>query len=1169
MPVGKQSIIVAVYPDTMEGLKGLDALQSAAKELGMTCQRILFEKLDFGETSVLDQFYSADVAVADITEMSYQAVLSYHLGLRENFDMKQNMVTYIDQDTPKSGLGRRGSLLPTASTIPSLSGTSYTYIPYCVDEEGVARTADTSGLLPSNSQPDSPQCGVVLSKRFKKVLQDIQIDARKQYKEFFLKQLRKSREKLKGEELKLELKQLRGMIDEDPRLFTAEIILNLLLSYRDIQDYESMIELVDKLPNHEQMQKPPIQMWYAFALNRRNKPGDKDHGLSVMEEQLKHQENHVPDFLCLCGRIYKDKFVESDYTDNECRDKAIHWYREGFQVQPNEYAGINLATLLVISGKSFAASAELRHIGMTLNTLIGRKGDLESQQDYWIVATFFEISVLAENYTKTNQAALCMFKLKPPEWCCYWSQINNINYPTSVSIVLTTSLMLIYQKDTRSVFLYVLHHFAEDFQVFFSSTSQAQRFYDLVSTMMSEGGKAPIDSVTHQEDLQYEYEVDSNGDRVVLGKGSFGAVYSAIDLVTKRKMAIKEISDTGDFQSLEEEIRLHCHLQHKNIVSYYGTLAENGVFKIFMEQVPGGSLSDLLKHKWGPLLEDEGTIKFYTKQIIDGIKYLHEQKIVHRDIKGDNVLVNMYTGQLKISDFGTSKRLAGLQHQMASFKGTMQFMAPEVITAGQRGYGPPADIWSLGCTVVEMATGKPPFYDLGCPEAAIFMVGKYQTHPDIPESMSSEAQSFMLKCFEPDPSVRPAAVILRNHPFLVSRSSRRSFDRSQSTMPPSHIKPPTENSTQPNTVGMRPTIKESTDNVDAGAHNTDSVGSNKSDGGTPHHVAGRKSPVHFLLPISTPKTPGKGDFNQLMNYTQNQIVLNNVLSKEKFKIIDDLLNRLEEYGQFSHDRDILKDHLTTVTEAMITFVKKENIQEMVTDLNDINMACMEDKQLRRTIEEALFIFPGVVTEAHKRHQTPPHCIFAVDRLVHRAVSEVLSIVSPDTATDIGGQSTFTDLSGWDLVQDEQINDKGYHELKKQLKSAHDETLSLMTELLQVRQELNDRMRSDIHEQRIKLKSIKNTKPPPAVRFNLEDDEAQDDDEGGHLHNGVDDELLQWLRLCDAAQDSITHKLISEQVTLSDLLEHFTKDDLNGLGIKFGPRSRIWSAITKHRESTTK
>jgi len=72
--------------------------------------------------------------------------------------------------------------------------------------------------------------------------------------------------------------------------------------------------------------------------------------------------------------------------------------------------------------------------------------------------------------------------------------------------------------------------------------------------------------------------------------------------------------------------------------------------------------------------------------------------------------------------------------------------------------------------------------------------------------------------------------------------------------------------------------------VDAGAHLTGSVGSSHSDGGIPHHAAGRKSPLHFVLPVSTPKTPGKGDFNQLLNYTQNQLVLKNVLSKEKFKV---------------------------------------------------------------------------------------------------------------------------------------------------------------------------------------------------------------------------------------------------------------------------------------------
>ncbi|KAH7858932.1 hypothetical protein Vadar_029519 [Vaccinium darrowii] len=257
----------------------------------------------------------------------------------------------------------------------------------------------------------------------------------------------------------------------------------------------------------------------------------------------------------------------------------------------------------------------------------------------------------------------------------------------------------------------------------------------------------------------------------LIGCGAFGRVYMGMNIDSGELLAIKQVSIASNaskdktqahIRELEEEVKLLKNLSHPNIVRYLGTAREEESLNILLEIVPGGSISSLLG-KFGSF--PESVIRMYTKQLLLGLEYLHENGIMHRDIKGANILVDNQ-GCIKLADFGASKKVVELATITGakSMKGTPYWMAPEVIR--QTGHSFSADIWSVGCTVIEMATGKPPWSQYE-EFAALYHVGTTKSHPPIPDHLSVEAKDFLLKCLQKEPNLRLSALDLLQHPFVT------------------------------------------------------------------------------------------------------------------------------------------------------------------------------------------------------------------------------------------------------------------------------------------------------------------------------------------------------------------------------------------------------------------
>ncbi|XP_020180902.1 mitogen-activated protein kinase kinase kinase 3 [Aegilops tauschii subsp. strangulata] len=247
-----------------------------------------------------------------------------------------------------------------------------------------------------------------------------------------------------------------------------------------------------------------------------------------------------------------------------------------------------------------------------------------------------------------------------------------------------------------------------------------------------------------------------------IGSGSFGSVYEAIS-DDGFFFAVKEVSliDQGinakqRIVQLEHEVSLLSRLEHDNIVQYYGTDKEDGKLYIFLELVTQGSLAALYQKY---CLQDS-QVSAYTRQILNGLNYLHQRNVLHRDIKCANILVDA-NGLVKLADFGLAKEMSILS-QARSSKGTVFWMAPEVAKA--KPHGPPADIWSLGCTVLEMLTGKVPYPDMEWTHA-LLKIGR-GIPPKIPNTLSEDARDFIAKCVQANQKDRPSAAQLLEHPFV-------------------------------------------------------------------------------------------------------------------------------------------------------------------------------------------------------------------------------------------------------------------------------------------------------------------------------------------------------------------------------------------------------------------
>ncbi|XP_061551896.1 TRAF2 and NCK interacting kinase a isoform X11 [Phycodurus eques] len=267
----------------------------------------------------------------------------------------------------------------------------------------------------------------------------------------------------------------------------------------------------------------------------------------------------------------------------------------------------------------------------------------------------------------------------------------------------------------------------------------------------------------------------------LVGNGTYGQVYKGRHVKTGQLAAIKVMDVTGDE---EEEIKAEINMlkkysHHRNIATYYGAFIKKnppGIddqLWLVMEFCGAGSVTDLIKNTKGNSLKEEWTA-YICREILRGLTHLHQHKVIHRDIKGQNVLLTE-NAEVKLVDFGVSAQLDRTVGRRNTFIGTPYWMAPEVIACDENPdatYDFKSDLWSLGITAIEMAEGAPPLCDMH-PMRALFLIPRNPAPRLKSKKWSKKFQLFIESCLVKSHGQRPSTEQLLKHPFIRDLPNER------------------------------------------------------------------------------------------------------------------------------------------------------------------------------------------------------------------------------------------------------------------------------------------------------------------------------------------------------------------------------------------------------------